>query len=495
VNELTELRERLHRLADDTAPPARTGLAEVIRTRHRARRRQRAGLVALVTAVAAVVVGGQVLIDGGPAVEPAPLAVPANGTDENAAVPESASLPPADVYGGPTRGSLADDAAFVEGVRRLPWSDGDNVGTGIPNAPLPSRHVVFAGDVGAARVALVAGLNTARPTPPDDDPEQQTDLGALSYTAVAWFVGPAGAAADEMVNIVIPYGVDPSTPTALYGAGFPGMVVVAAPGDTIEVSLRPDVAPDGTVHRTWQPVATPDGVGVVDLDGERATGRSLRYRVTRDGSAPFTSSPGTWDNSAGAVSNDPPSDVTWLRDEPPATPADGTRTAAVDDLLAWTALPREDVTITALWAGDVPAPTDAPARVAVMAVTLPSGAIYLTAPLGVDLGSGSVGGTTCGSGLLPAGTPAAELTVAVRCVATDMSASGRRLTSLVIVAPPDAVSANLLDPDGRTLAVRLLRDGVAVLPAPEGVGSVETTAADGTVLDRVALLGHATLGD
>jgi hypothetical protein len=497
VNELTELRERLHRLAEDTAPPTRTGLAEVIRTRHRARRRQRAGLVALVAAVAAVVVGGQVLIDGGPTVEPAPLAVPANGSDQTASSPESAGLPPADVYGGPTRGSLADDTAFVDAVQRLPWTGDGLAGSPIPDAPPASRHVVFAGDVSAARIALVTGLNTARPTPPDDDPQRQTDLGALSDTAVAWFVGPDGAPAGGMTLAVVPYSVDPAMPTALFDPATGALVAVGAPGDRLEISLRPDVARDASIHRTWRSTSTTDSVAALDLRADDLTsGQAIRYRVTRGGAEPFVTSPGSAAADVVAVGADAASvQPDRLRNAPPAPHADSMLTAAIDEVLGWTGLHPEDVAFTVLWAGDVPAPTDDPARVTLLAATLPSGAVYLTAPIGVALGGGSVGGTTCGSALLPAGTPPPELTVALRCDATDMSADSRTISSLVVVGPRTAAAARVLDGDGQVIRELTLEDGVAAVPLPDGLVAVETQAADGTVLDRVTPLGRANLGD
>lgn len=494
MNAQTELRDRLHRLAEDAAPPARADLATVVVARHRTRRRQHVAMAAVAAAVLAVVVTVPAVISSTshtPALAPAPVAAPAYGTVEGAA------LPAADVYGAATRGSLAPDAAFVDAVRQLPWTDGDIAGSGIPDAPLDSRHVVFAGDVGGARVALVAGLNTARPTPPRDDPQLQTDLGALSNVAVAWFAGPAGATPEQLQLAVVPHGIDPSTPTALFDPATGALVVVAAPGDAVEVSLRPGVARDATITRTWQPATTPDGVAALDLRADAVTsGQAIRYRVTRDGAEPFTTGPGTVVSHAVAVAAG--SDVlatAWLRPPPPASPADTVRTTAVEEVLGWTGLRPEQVTFTGLWSGDVPAPTESPARLSLIAATLPSGAVYLSAPLGIASGDGSVGGIWCGTALLPAGPPPGERTVAVRCDVTDFSANSETISSLVVVAPRTAVTARALDGAGRVLAEYPLRDGVVVVPAPGGLATVESVAADGTVLQPTAPLGAADLGD
>lgn len=487
MNTQTELRDRLHRLAEDTAPPTRTDLATVIVARHQARRRQHVAMGAVAAAVLTVVVAVPAVIGGTSHTHtPAPVAAPANGPDEVTA------LQAADVYGAATRGSLAPDAALVEAVRRLPWTDGNHAGAGVPDAPLDSRHVVFAGDVGGARVALVAGRNTARPTPPRDDPQLQTDLGALSNVAVAWFAGPAGATPAQLQPASVPHGIDAATPTALFVPDAAALVIVAAPGDTAEVSLRPEIAADGTVSRDWRPVPMPDGLAALDLrpDGV-SSGEAISYRVTRDGAAPFTTGPDGM--ASGTARADVP--VTWLRERPAASPADGMLTNDVHLVLARTGLRPEQVDFSVLWAGDVPAPTTSPARVTLLAARLPSGAVYLSAPLGVVSGDGTVGGTWCGTALLPAGPPAAERTVAVRCDVTNMSANSETISSLVVVAPRTAVTARALDGAGRVLAEYPLRDGVVVVPAPGGLATVESVAADGTVLQRTAPLGAAHLGD
>ena len=83
-------------------------------------------------------------------------------------------VPDGGLYDVPTRGSLADDRAWVAGVRALDWPPADGE---VPSTA--DRRVVFAGEVPGGRVALV--------------------LGRLARgTARLWLVGPEGAAPGEM---------------------------------------------------------------------------------------------------------------------------------------------------------------------------------------------------------------------------------------------------------------------------------------------------------
>jgi len=142
----------------------------------------------------------------------------------------------------------------------------------------------------------------------------------------------------------------------------------------------------------------------------------------------------------------------------------------------------------------VPAPSAAAARVGLLAATLPSGAVFVQASMGIDLGDGSVGGTWCGRGIEPAGPPVADRTFALRCDATDMSANSDVVSSLVVVAPPGTASARAVGLDGEVLAEFALTDGVAVLPFPARTATVETLAADGSVLRSTRPLTSADLG-
>jgi len=120
----------------------------------------------------------------------------------------------------------------------------------------------------------------------------------------------------------------------------------------------------------------------------------------------------------------------------------------------------------------------------------------VSAPYGRPLGTdGSVGGSTCGSQVLPAGPPVAERTLVLRCDIGDGTGRGAPVSSLVVVAPPTASSGRALDLGGAVLADVPLSDGVGIVPFPERAATVETLAADGTVLERTRPLTSADLGD
>jgi len=305
---MDDLPDRLTRLAERTAPPPRESLARTVVARHRTQRRQALGTTGLVAAVAALVLLSTTL--GGPTDDPS------TAISADAAGPGSA-VAVVDVLAGPTRGSLAGDAGFVGAVRQLPWAGGDLAGSDVPDAPVASRRVVFAGDVPGGRWALVVGEDDARPVV--DDPELQTDLGALSDVAVAWFAGPPGAAPGQLELLGVPRGVDPQYPVALSDSTTGALVVVTAPGDQVEVSLRPEIAADGTVTRSWQPVDAPDGLAVVAVppSGTSYT-ESLRYRVVRDGEEVTTTGP----DGRGGLDRTPPQ-VAPDRLRPAPAPAAG----------------------------------------------------------------------------------------------------------------------------------------------------------------------------
>jgi hypothetical protein len=462
--EPTLLSERLERLADRTAPPPRADLAEVVVGRHRARRRETAGILAVCAAVAAVVLLVPRLIDPSSGATPAPAApvttVPA--TD-------------ADVLGQPTRGSLARDTAFLQSVRGLPWTEGDEAASGVPDASPESRHVVFAGDVPGGRWALVAG--------------QDADLGPAGDAVVAWFVGPPGAAAEQLVRAGVAAGTPPGDPVALSDAVTGTLVVVGAPGDAVEISRRPDVASDGTISRTWEPVEAPDGVAVAALSPAAvAYDEALRYRVTRGGAVVDAALPSGYLADDDGLSP-PDVSISWLR-EPPTGWAPGTLLISTAyDVLSRTGLSPDEVAFEVLWAGQVPALDDPGVYLHLVTATLPSGATYTEARLGRQGAGGIVEGSWCGTQLRPAGPPPVEQTFAVRC---DVPSEGDPMaveSSLVVVAPATAVRARALDADGRTLAEFVLTDGAAVVPAPEGAVAVQTLAADGVTLEERPLMG------
>ncbi|WP_164702706.1 hypothetical protein [Modestobacter sp. KNN46-3] len=468
-----ELQERLTRLAERTAPPPCDALASSVVARHRAQRRQTLGTAAVAAGVAGLVVLTSTVLDDGPSSEPAA----AIGAD--AASPESAAAA-VDVLAGPTRGSLADDAAFVDGVRRVPWTEADdpNRPTAATEPSLESRQVVFVGDVAGGRWALVVGEDTVQPEPP-----------VGSGLAAAWFTGPAGATADQLQPAGLSGGVDTTMSLALSDASTGALVVVAAPGDEIQVSERPLVAADGTVSREFEPVDAPDGVAVLALPPASGTyAEALRFRVVRDGAEVVTAMPTTHRSDWSRATPEVP--IEWLRGTAGSTGADAVLDRGVDDALTSTGLPPDDVAFSVVWAGDVPAPSGQTARMQLLGATLPSGAVYLTALLGRDLPDGSAVSTWCGTDLRPAAPQLAEQLFAVEC-STPFLEGTEPVDSLVIVGPSAATTAWLVDGTGSRATAQPLDGGVAVLEPFEDLTAVEFLAPDGTSLGRTEPMGHA----
>ncbi|MGY2081333.1 hypothetical protein [Modestobacter sp. SYSU DS0657] len=464
--EPTDLHDRLHRLAERTAPPPRHDLAGAVVTRRRTQRRQALALTAVAAVVAGVVVGVPSLLS------PAERA--------SVTTPVVAELPvpaEADVLSGPTRGALAEDADLVEGVRRLTWTEADdpNAPTAQVDPPLDSRHVVWVDDVAGARWALVAA----------QDPEH--DVGRV---ATAWFTGPAGADAAELQPASLLSGIDASSPVALSDAGTGALVVVAAPGDDISLSRRPEVAADGAVDRSFEPVDVSDGVAALVLPPAAGTyDEALRYRVTRDGTAVTTAMPATSRSVGVSAAYDVP--LTWLRGEP--GDRDPVLTGGIDHVLEITGLSLEDLEFTVIWSGEVPASTAETAEVHLLGATLPSGAVHLEALLAAESADGVVASTWCASDLREAGVPLAEQLFVLHCSAPFLQGT-EPVESLVLVGPPVADTARVLDGSGALVAEVPLVDGVAVVPPPADLGSVEFRSG-GRSLGSAGALGFDGLED
>jgi hypothetical protein len=465
-----ELRTRLGALAERTAPPAREpdDLTATVVARHHAQRRRQWAVAAAVVAVLVLVPAVRALT----AQEPRPAAPPTEH---------------ADVFGAPTRGSLADDTALIEAIQRLPW-----VRAGDPPDEGPSMtdlHVVWADDVETERWALVAGVVASAPpaVPADDEP-----------LAVAWFVGPRGAAAEQLAMQHLIRDVDRQLPTALTGYRTGGgvfdstTVIVGAPEDRIEVSPRPEIAASGTATREFQELPPRDGVAVV-FDTHSAIGDpTLRYRVLRDGSY-VTLRPDSEVDSVPPLDRDPVAEVPVerVRDAPSGHPGDMAAPSFIASVLAATGLPPDQLLATVLWAGDLPSVVSDTARATVMAVRLPSGAIYVGGVLGQEGIEGPFG-VLCGSELRAA-APVEQLVVVLHCSSAppaDPPDIGERL---IAVGPPEAAMAQVLDAQGQVFGSHPMVDGVAVVPMPDDLATVEILDAGGHVLDARAPMGVANL--
>jgi len=464
-----QLRIALRHAADDLGDPVvpHRVLAGGLRSAARRRRRRRLGFVTAGVAVAAVVVAVPVGL-GSLRTDPPGVAAP--------------TAPQTDVLVGPTRGSLADDQVFLDGLVRQGWGD---VPADAPVAPGSTRRVVFAGEVGDGRWALVVGENPAPSTLPA---EQQTDLEAMSAVSGVWFVGPADAGPEQMVPVTYPRGLDPGQVQTLGDPLTGDVVVLAAPGDDIALSDRPDVRADGTVTRQWRPVGGADGVavGAFVVGEQAATYRTAGHvRVTRDGIEVLDRSPDQFGPADGFPVVTIP--ITYARGQ--VAGADLMDQSVAADVLGSTGLAVDQVRFEVIWSGEVPGPGDGPTWAAVMVATLPSGARIVQGYDVQVLSSGTsvpqpaqYGGGKSVFQVLPADGEPSELVVAME---TAISGAGGRDTvrSLVVAVPDGVTEVTALDEGGTSLATLAPSGGAAVGPFPEGTTSVAVALPDGTVRD------------
>jgi len=474
----TELRTRLDSLASRTAPPAQNpdDLVATVAERSRAGRRRQGLLVAAAAAVVAVLV-----------------AVPAVrselGRDTDPATPAT----PTGVYTTPTRGMLAGDTGFVEGLRRRPWTTRGSRGD-VPQPPLDTRHVVYVTRFEGAKWALVAG---APPGVVGDTSAAPADLDELGSVEIAWFTGPEDAVAEEMRVYGEPRIVDSDEPVALLSPTVPHdaratsfVVVVGAPGDQVEVSFMRFIGPDGEITRQYEPLQTLDGIASVSATQVDASiDRALRYRVLRNG-AEFTGLP---DTEPARDFVPPAIDFTRVRPAPPPAPGDAAVGVAVDELLSTLGGWASFVDFTMVWAGDLPVRDGGTARLSVVAAEVHGGGVWVGGYLGWASGSAS-SAVACGSEIRPAGRPVGEQVFVVLC-APDGQADVLSKSQLVVVGPPGTASAQLLDADGRSLGSYPLDDGVALVPVPGDVATVQVRDASGEIVHDDPPMGHATLGD
>lgn len=490
----TQVQHALHVAAEELGhpdAPASVRAEGMLALRARRRRRQAVALcagLAVLLIIVAVPVGLSLLGSG--------------GSDDRVVSPPT--IPDADIYGMPTRGSLAGDAAFVEEVRQLPWTGALTEGVPaaldppLPDPPLETRNVVFAGDVTGARWALVAGQNTVQPTGEAADPDLQTDLGALSDIAGVWFVGPPGATPAQMLLATVPRGISVDRPASLYDAATGALVVVSAPGDVIEISPRPEVAADATVRRTYVDTNSTDGAAVLALDANPYQGGlpAPVYRVSRSGMVVLEQGPDGYGDPDQAPA--PEIALNYLR--PPNSPfaarglpLDEQRMAA--EILSQYGLRPDQIAFQVHYAGPLPGTSGQLAGLTVLTATFPSGAVLTRAFWLQELDSslGYFGGGSCAmDDLSAAGVPAAQRIIAMRC---DAAAGAEDMpdpaSTLVVIAPP-ALAAGSATAQAESGAIRLdlVDGGVGMAPFPEGAETVVVRDAEGTVLEEVPILSY-----
>jgi len=456
----TELRNRLHAAAieggrygmdDDTA-------VDDVLHRRRTQRRNRISAVGSVLVIAMVVIALPLLLHGGRDGQPAEQL----GTG---------------VLDSPTRGSLAGDRAWLDGLLDLEWEyDGDSV----PDPDPLDRRVVWAGDVPGARWALVVG---------------EVDGETVGF----WYAGRPGAEPFEMTRDEPVTAFAPGEPVAYTASllGFPlanyepeepqPMVVVSAPGDAVEVSQRILVAADGTMSRDYVPVDTLDGVAVTMLEGSTEFGVAASYQVVRDGRVVHRASP----QSMYSIVLQGPADLPAARPLTGSAPESAVA-AALQEALRPLGVGLDLLRAELLWAGPIPAGTQRAGAV-VLAVTTPSGgrvvvaeaalgSVFDAADSGDQQRTTSFQASPCLVGTLPAEASLGDAALAMRCGVADPG-TGTRAGSIVMTGPPTATDAVLMAADGATLGgpVLLAGGGAAVVDDPAAV-TVRFVDASGAVL-------------
>ena len=234
----TELREALAARASavestESDPYARVSAAVVTN-----RRRRRAAGVATLVAVVALAVGVPTLasrLDDGPGVT-----MPATRTP----LPEAGSPAWRSVRSWPLRGALAGDRSLVGGIEAK-----------------TEGRAIFVEDVAATRLALV-----------------------VTADQLAVVTGPRSSGSAEMsIAHSVPLS-EAGSEGALTIAGQGALVVLTTPDlRSAEVSGTPAIALDGTVSRSWTPIALIGGVGhsaAVPLTQIRVAGSVGSPRLT-----------------------------------------------------------------------------------------------------------------------------------------------------------------------------------------------------------------------
>ncbi|MCW2579581.1 MAG: hypothetical protein JWR82_1182 [Blastococcus sp.] len=439
----------------------------------------------------AVLVAAGSCLDGAASVpDPGPSAGTAPG-------PRGSPIASSGLLDRPTRGSLASDIAFVDGVRALPWGDGQQevfpdgrVPGGPPEPPPDQRTVVFAGDVPGGRWAVVVG-----PIDFGAGPGALPGVPGGPDLAAAVFTGPRGAAPEQMtiaggVNLVpanwTPALLDPTTGTLL---------VVATPGEQVEVSEGPEIAADGSGSRDYRQVETTDGIAVVRLPTRGHSDWASTLRVVRQGRPQSVQFPWPVSEPDSAV---PDISIGFPRGEPSPTGREAAAWTA-EQVLAEVGLPSTEVEVVAQWVG--PMPGSGPWEVAVVTVTLPSGALVVSAQLRGpdDTGDPSMGssmGGICGRAVLPAGPPASRRVYALPCDVVDVEKGEPLGSNLVVVAPRNVALVRTYDSNRAFLSEHPAVDGVVVVPLSPDTDTVEGLTPGGITSGRVELIGYAeSFGD
>jgi hypothetical protein len=458
----TRLRHGLADRAGDIAA-APDGLYEQVLDGHRTQRRHRAGLVLLVAFIAVVAV----LV---------PLTIGSGGGGQTATPSRTSAAPTGPAvsyqpYDQPTRGSLAGDAAFVQGLLDLPWGRRDSSDQLIPDPAAATRSVVFAGAVPGGVQALVIGWE---------------DGGWVGR----WLHGAPGEAPADLAPSNEPGRVDPSLPMtqSWQSDGVGGLVVVGRPGDVIEFSFGQTIAADGSITRDpFQEVGDPDGVAVIDLTG--VYDRTSSLRITRDGQVLEELGSAGGGSEGWAVGD---GYLPGALDGASGSPDPGLVRNAVDTLVPDLGAPVDQLGTRVLWGGPIGNSQEPSAVAVILTVQVRSGAVVLAGWYGADLAAepGGPGPTygPCLQAVLPAGTDVAATGAAMVCNFVGRKDGADLGHQLVVLPPTGTAEVRLTGANGIVLHTAPV-SGPALVASSDGVAGVTALDAAGAVIGQLPIRG------
>jgi hypothetical protein len=354
--------------------------------------------------------------------------------DRDRVAPTPQRTHPTEYFDMATRGTLADDAAWVSGVASSP---------AVADLP-PERHVTLATDAPEERIAFVLGRDT-------------------DQVVAAWLVGPSGATPEQMALATAPFAVSGWDPVALWDvppAQWTGglLVVVGHPGDEISFLLGRSVTAGGEVERAANRLPVTDGIAVAPVGPPPAP----------SGTLVLVDSPGNGWRTSPVLS-----DRARLIAEAPVRPADPRQLggtvdpdrlqSVLRDMVAAYGIPAARISPMLLATGPVGGAGD---QAVLVGATLPSGATV--AWLGVA-GSGP-------------GDPV------IRVVRTVPAPAGTALLDRVIAVPAGWAVSRLPLPPGSG------PPGWLVVSGPRAGTTAEALDADGDLLASFPLVAGAGVG-
>jgi hypothetical protein len=168
----------------------------------------------------------------------------------------------------PTRGSLAHDTAWLEGMRATVDDMRDDDGVWKITDRRQIRFL-YAGEVGDTRLALAY---------------VPVRWGFITDPQLVWYTGPRGAGPKEMEESGNVDDGEPAISLAMASSDGPGFAVVVGPqGSTASISTGFEYTAAGTVAHD-PPVSGPAGTGIAEMVlPPAATAPGITFRVTKAG--------------------------------------------------------------------------------------------------------------------------------------------------------------------------------------------------------------------